>query len=106
MVGSKAANWRGGLTSENILLRQSSKYAEWRLSVFERDNFTCQMEECDGTEKYLEAHHIKKFSTFPRLRLEKDNGITLCKKCHGKTKGKELSFQKKFELIINKKFPN
>ena len=27
-------NWRGGVTTENELIRKSNKYKEWRLSVF------------------------------------------------------------------------
>lgn len=54
---------------------------EWRLAVFERDNFICQ---CCGWDKgkILQAHHIKNFSNHPHLRLDIDNGITLCKHCH------------------------
>lgn len=54
---------------------------EWRIAVFERDNFICQ---CCGWDKgkILQAHHIKNFSNHPHLRLDIDNGITLCKNCH------------------------
>lgn len=54
---------------------------EWRVSVFKRDNFTCQ---CCGYNKgsILRAHHINNFSSHPHLRLDVENGITLCKDCH------------------------
>jgi HNH endonuclease len=54
---------------------------EWRMAVFERDKFICQ---CCGWDKggILQAHHIKNFSKHPHLRLDIDNGITLCENCH------------------------
>ena len=55
---------------------------EWRTSVFERDNYTCQ--EC-GSKQKLQAHHIKPYKAFPELRHELSNGKTLCKSCHEKT---------------------
>jgi hypothetical protein len=36
---------------------------------------------CGATTK-LVAHHFKSWDEFPELRLDVDNGITLCKPCH------------------------
>jgi len=82
-------NWKGGINPINDSIRKSLKYKEWRISVFKRDNYTCQ--ECgaksgNGKAVYLEAHHIKEFCDYPKLRFNINNGITLCKKCHNKTK--------------------
>jgi hypothetical protein len=61
--------------------RATNSYKEWRLSVFNRDNFTCQ--KCNMVGGKLEAHHIKKFHDFPELRFDVANGITLCRNpCH------------------------
>lgn len=60
--------------------RHTTEYKIWRKSVFERDNFTCAI--CVQVGGKLEAHHIKTFNKFPKLRYELSNGKTLCKSCH------------------------
>ncbi len=52
------------------------RYDEWRNAVFERDKYTCQKCEARG---YIEAHHIKSWKNYPKLRYKISNGITLCK---------------------------
>lgn len=59
------------------------QYREWRSTVFERDNYTCQI--CGVRGGNLEADHIKSYAAHPELRYNVDNGRTLCKKCHKKT---------------------
>jgi len=78
--GEKSYLWRGGITPKNQKLRNSKKYKEWRLVVFTRDNFTCVG--CRKVGVYLEAHHIKSWAKYPKLRYKVNNGITLCKDCH------------------------
>ena len=88
MSGEKHPNWKGGpIIPKDIKnkIRKSFEYKEWRKSVFKRDEYTCQ--DCgdksgNGKAIYLEAHHIKSFALFPKLRFEITNGQTLCKKCH------------------------
>jgi len=63
-------------------LRRSARYKKWRLNVFRRDNFTCQR--CGVVGGYLNAHHIKSFYRYKKLRFLLSNGITLCKNCHNK----------------------
>jgi len=74
--------WKGGITPENIRIRNSIEYRLWREAVFARDNWTCQ--KC-GKRGNVHAHHIKSFSEFPELHTAIANGETLCVKCHGKT---------------------
>ncbi len=98
MIGEKNKNWKGGITSLNKLIRVCFEYRQWRSDVFTRDDFTCR--ECGEKGCYLEAHHIKLFidilEEYNIKTIEEakncselwniNNGITLCKKCHNKTK--------------------
>lgn len=62
--------------------RESKSYREWRERVYERDNWTCQ--ECGQYGGKLNAHHIQSYAHYPELRLNINNGITLCISCHKK----------------------
>lgn len=59
---------------------RESKAETWRKDIFERDNYICQI--CGIRGGKLNAHHIKSWSNFPKLRFELSNGVTLCQKCH------------------------
>ena len=79
--GENHPRWRGGVTPENVKIRSSIELRLWREAVFARDNWTCQ--KCgDNTGGNLNAHHIKPFAKYPELRVDINNGITLCVKCH------------------------
>lgn len=60
--------------------RKTPQYAAWRTAVFERDGYRCAI--CGEVGGRLNAHHIKPFARYPDLRLDVDNGITLCEECH------------------------
>lgn len=95
-------NWKGGITSEDINFRSSSECKDWRVSVFERDDYTCQ--ECgDKGGVVLNAHHILPYSDWrePRFSLNIKNGITLCEDCHRETFGREYEFFNKYFDIAN-----
>lgn len=85
-------NWKGGVCSLNQVERRSNKFKEWRLSVFERDKYTCQ--DCGKLGGTLHAHHILPFATYKELRFEISNGKTLCYKCH-KTYHPSMNFKNK-----------
>jgi len=97
--GSNHYNWKGGITSLNQKIRDSIEYREWKDAVFGRDMYTCQM--CGKKGCYLEAHHIKLFSKYPKLRFKIENGITLCKKCHNSLRGKEEQYEEMFLKMVD-----
>lgn len=75
--------WKGGLTPIALRIRHSIKYKNWRKSVFERDNYMCQI--CKKIGGELNVDHIKPFALYPDLRFDMTNGRTLCIECHKKT---------------------
>ena len=107
--GSDNHLWIDGRTKLISQIRNLEEYKNWRLRIFERDNYICQ--ECFN-KGYLEAHHMKSFSILlgefiiaynqfspiedkeilTRLAItykpfwDITNGMTLCKKCHDLTK--------------------
>jgi transcription elongation factor Elf1 len=90
--GEKNHTWKGGVTPENNIIRQSVNVKLWKLAVYERDFFTCR--KCNQVGGKLQAHHIQNFSDFEELRCEVSNGITFCKKCH-------QTFHKKYTKLNN-----
>lgn len=88
LAGANSHFWRGGTTAEAKRVRTSAAYKAWRKAVFERDGYCCQ--ECGaksgkGCPVELHPDHIKPFALYPELRLDIDNGRTLCAPCHRKT---------------------
>ena len=94
LKGDKCYNWKGGITAVNHSIRTCLQYREWIMSVFKRDDFTCQ--DCGATKVYLHAHHIRLFSDIMQeysiTSLEEallcdalwdvSNGRSLCELCH------------------------
>lgn len=77
--------WVQEKAEQDRRVRGSWQYMIWRNAVLRRDNYACI--ECgDDRRSLIQADHIKPFSLFPELRFAIDNGRTLCKDCHGKTK--------------------
>lgn len=90
--GKEHWNWQGGISSINEKIRKSNLWKEWRIKVFERDNYTCQDCGLQGIE--LHPHHIKSVSQFPELAFDVDNGKTLCVDCHLHSKKYHRGIQK------------
>ena len=99
MKGDKTHLWRGGITKDNVAIRTSLEYRQWRENIFKRDDFSCT--KCGFRGGILHAHHIVPFSkllmdmkqNLPLLSLveaarvytplwDTSNGRTVCGKCH------------------------
>lgn len=80
--------------------RLDQDYKNFRRAVLQRDKHTCQMPGC-GAKKGLVVHHIKLYSKFRSIRTDPSNGITLCRKCHKMTFGKEKRYASLFLSIIS-----
>lgn len=77
--GENHPNWKGGISKLNDK-KDSWDYKNWRQKVYERDNWTCQ--QCGIKGNKINAHHIKSWKYYPKLRYSVDNGVTLCEECH------------------------
>jgi hypothetical protein len=104
---------KGYLQGINKALRSTTKCHDWRIQVFERDKYTCQI--CNKTGGILNAHHktqlntlIKNYCEVNKIDLniitpdeifktiqddyffDVDNGITLCLDDHKMIHKREL----------------
>ena len=70
-----------------------------RKAVILRDNYKCK--ECGKSNCVLEVHHIKAKRYGGKNNM--GNLITLCSKCHQKTKGKEREYEEYYFKMINGK---
>ena len=98
-TGENSPAWQGGKTKESKCRRTRVDYKDWRLKVFQRDNFTCQ--QCGKKTRDIEAHHIKEACNYPELIYDVDNGITLCHKCHKETDNYGYKAKIKKAVLIN-----
>jgi len=76
------------------------KRANFRNEVFKRDNYRCRICGVKGSDRNkktkeeleeLDAHHITNRTEMPNGGYIKENGISLCSKCHKKA---EMYYQK------------
>lgn len=79
--GKDHYRWNSNLTDEDRVNRRDiNENAVWRKSVYERDDYTCQITGERGGK--IVAHHIKPYHKYKDLRFDVSNGITLNKEFH------------------------
>lgn len=92
-----ASNWQGGIDSQGY----DGKFPKYlKKQIKERDKNTCQI--CHSTNKRLNVHHID----YNKHNNKKDNLITLCASCHGKTNFNREDWQELLEFYMEEKFSN
>lgn len=104
-IGNKNAMYKENLTeAHRVKTRGIFGYKKWSKTVRERDNYTCKI--CGKTKEdniKMVAHHLESYDTCEDLRLDINNGITLCNSCHNKFhnkhKGKKTT-RKQFEDFL------
>ena len=77
--GERNPNWKGGVSFD---YRQGYPKQQkiWAKILFKRDGYKCLI--CKKVGGKLNAHHIKSWKEYPKLKFDINNGITLCDKCH------------------------
>jgi hypothetical protein len=79
--GKNNGMYKEKLTEEHrVETRGIFGYKKWSKEVRERDNYTCQI--CGENNRRMVAHHLESYDTNEELRLDLNNGITLCQSCH------------------------
>jgi 5-methylcytosine-specific restriction endonuclease McrA len=92
MYGKRAWNYIDG---SRVGRKRDWKYINWQKGVLKRDNYGCQI--CTSKLDLI-AHHKKSWRRYLKFRYRISNGITLCRKCHGKIESKIIKNE------INKKY--
>lgn len=88
VAGENNHNWKGGISSPDRLERIKF-HSTMQKSIFERDNYTCQL--CNVKGGSLQVDHIQSWAEYVELRFSMDNCRTVCMSCHYKlTFGKPM----------------
>jgi len=93
--GSKAYNWKGGVSKTYKKHRLEVGWSKIALRVYKRDDFKCQL--C-GRNYKLNAHHIIPWRIEHNDKIS--NLITLCKPCHGRIESKWKQYSPIFFKIL------
>lgn len=76
--GEKSHLWNGGTSYEDYAIEWTNRL---KLSIRERDNFTCQVCGKIEEERSHDVHHID----YNKKNCSNLNLVTLCRKCHMRT---------------------
>lgn len=87
--GHRHPGWKGGHALARTGL--TPEYRAWRIAVIKRDGGRCRwcLNEGHLTYRSLEVHHIVPVARAPALSMVTENAITLCRRHHIMTKGRE-----------------
>lgn len=105
-IGTNNGRYKESLSEmHRVKTRGIFGYKKWSKQVRERDDYTCKI--CGKTKDdgyNLVAHHLDSYDTHKDLRLDLDNGVTLCVSCHNKFHNKykgEKTTRKQFYKYLS-----
>jgi ribosomal protein S27E len=99
MTGAKNREWKGGISFEPYCDVWKDK--EYKESIKERDDYTCQNPICSGGFKNdLTVHHID----YNKRNCHPNNLITLCRSCNGRANKDRDWCVDRYRLILSKKY--
>ena len=89
-IGSKNPCWKGGVTTNNTIIRRNAQYAAFRTKVLRFQGHICsqcgknlnEKCQCCGHKPDKHVHHIKEFANNDDTRFTLSNAIVLCETCH------------------------
>ncbi|MEW6407814.1 MAG: FAD-dependent thymidylate synthase [Patescibacteria group bacterium] len=93
--GSKNPQWKGGVTSRDVVLRKMVS-KEQRMSIYKRDGYSCRL--CKKVGGRLTLHHVKPLYDNGHV-VDSNNLVTLCWPCHCKVNNYEPDFAKNFNIL-------
>ena len=81
----------------NTKFRSRTDWKEWREFIFKRDGYKCL--DC-GLNGQLEPHHIIPLKISINGVFDVNNGVTLCRKCHQNTFGREVELVNTYKSLL------
>lgn len=93
LKGEKSNLWKGGISCEPYSIDWTNSL---RISIRERDKYTCKICGEKQGDKTFHIHHID----YNKKNSNPDNLITLCRNCHMKTNLDRQNWIKYFQNLI------
>lgn len=98
--GPLSPHWKGGTSRSRDTM--TFEYRLWRQTVFKRDSYRCVI--C-GSDAKIQAHHVLTWRDHVALRLDPDNGVTLCYLHHIGMRRNEHLYAERFIALVKLRQP-
>jgi len=96
--GENSPGWKGGISCNPYCDAWADK--EYKESIKERDNYTCQNPDCKNNSNILCVHHID----YDKKNCAPKNLITLCNSCNSRANFNRGYWQKLYFNVIERSF--
>lgn len=97
-IGENSRSWKGGLSKKPYCPIWNDK--EYKNSIKERDNYTCQNPYCYHTTDKLVVHHVN----YTKTICGPGNLITVCNSCNLRANTARGWHKEWYQTILNKKY--